>query len=34
MHRDVDMDDAASMQWLTIIDYNAMMSLINFPAAA
>ena len=34
MHLDADMDDAASMQWPTIIDYNAMMLLVNFPAAA
>ena len=34
MHRDEDMDDAASMQWPTTIDYNAMTSLVHFLAAA
>ena len=31
---DADMDDAASMQRPTIIDYNAMMSLVHFLAVA
>ena len=34
MRRDADMDDDASMQWPTIIDYNAMMAFVNFLAMA
>lgn len=34
MHQDADVDNSASMQWQTIIDYNVMTLLIDFLVAA